>query len=62
MWEGAAILLIFLGVMLWLDSLRAQLGRYTKGRAPHTDWRQGLFPGVLVGFVRGATPPSSDHR
>jgi len=42
--------------------LRAQLGRYTKGRAPHTDWRQGLFPGVLVGFVRGATPPPSDRR
>jgi hypothetical protein len=42
--------------------LRAQLGRYTKGRAPHTDWRQGLFPGVLVGFVRGATPPPSDDR
>lgn len=36
--------------------LRAQAGRSIKRRAPHTDWRQGLFPGVLVGFVHGATP------
>jgi GT2 family glycosyltransferase len=33
--------------------LRGRLARLLLRRQPHTDWRQGLFPGVAVGFIRG---------
>jgi GT2 family glycosyltransferase len=36
-----------------LRGLRGHAARVVKHRAPHTDWRQGLFPGVLTGFVAG---------
>jgi GT2 family glycosyltransferase len=42
--------------------LRGQVARILKRRAPHTDWRQGLFPGVVVGIVRGAYAELSARR
>ena len=41
--------------------LRAQAGRYIKRRAPHTDWRQGLFPGVPR-RIRARCDPTSTRQ
>ncbi len=42
--------------------LRGQLARIVRRRPPHTDWRQGLMPGVLVGIMRGARAELSARR